>query len=188
MADQVPFEEVEWNNSGAPESRWEVDEQEDAPYEPGDEVHVYIVFAPDISIEEGTELIEREVLKGRTLNIQRKDTAGNAAAAIMTYEQQQRTAELSQIVSAEISEALEPHNSTQEEQEPKLPGMQEKAQTADISRAKQDTETTEGVTGEAAGRQAGVHTTAANLGRGIIIIAAVLVFLWTAYRRRTGKR
>ena len=188
MADQVPFEEVEWNNSGAPESGWEVKEQGNAPYEPGEEVHVYIVFAPGTSIEEGIALIEREVLESGTLDVSRRDTAGNAVAAIMTYEQQQKTKELSQIISAEISAAAELHDGAEGAKEPAAihPGEPGTKDTA--SRTKQDTEKLESVTEETAGKQNETHNAAAYLGRGMIIIAAVLVFLWMAYRRRSGKR
>lgn len=49
--------------------------------------HVYIVFSNEISIEQGIETIENEVLSGDVLRVARFDVRGHAAVAIVSSSQ-----------------------------------------------------------------------------------------------------
>lgn len=64
--------------------------------------HVYIVFAQDISIDEGVSLIQQSVLRGRTLEVTRRDVTGNAVVAIVTSGERAEIKELDVVIRIKV--------------------------------------------------------------------------------------
>lgn len=124
MAEEIEFTEVESGNSG-PETGLPVPEETEAEYEPGEMVHVYLVFDEETSIEEGIRLVEQQVLSGSKLDVRREDTTGNAVVAVMTREQQQQAEKLPEVESAEIDEAAELQETSGTETNGSLPDTTE---------------------------------------------------------------
>lgn len=56
---------------------------EDKGSEPGD-AHVYIAFQKEVSIDDGISTIQQQVLQGQTLDVKRRDDAGNAVVAVIS--------------------------------------------------------------------------------------------------------
>ena len=193
MAEQIPFTEVGSEGSGVPENAKEYTEVMEAPYEPEENVHVYITFLPEITPEDGISVIEQEILAGNSLQIERVDTAGNAVVAIMTYEEQQKAGELPQVASIKIMEAAEQHQDTSIGQEKESAREEEVSESEEkvpepeteysgtIQGAKSPEETaTEASTAE----QYENHSREKQSGFGmLVILIAALLFLLAGFRK-----
>ena len=72
--------------------------------------HIYIIFSEDISIEEGIESIEREVLSGDVLRVSRFDVRGHAAVAIVSLSQTRQIERLPEVRRVKVMEAHHPND------------------------------------------------------------------------------
>jgi hypothetical protein len=69
--------------------------------------HVYIVFADGTDIESGIALIEQQVLGGGKLEVNRKDTTGNAIVAVVESSVRKEIESLPEVSKVKINEAAE---------------------------------------------------------------------------------
>ena len=119
MAEQIDLQEVDSGHGGAAGRFGEVPQSETESSGMQEEMHVYIVFQPEVSIEEGIESIEQNVLDGAALFVSRRDVSGNAIVAIVTDRQQEQISKLAEVLSAEEDQKVELHSTEVEETEVK---------------------------------------------------------------------
>lgn len=114
---QTAFTKVSMTDNRADMINAEVAESVPEGYTDDQEVHVYIVFADGVSIDEGISAVESGALNGGSLNVLRRDDSGHAVAAVMTYAQEQKAESLRQVDSVKIETEKQTQSSTAENTE-----------------------------------------------------------------------
>ena len=77
--------------------------------------HIYVVFSDDISIENGIELIEDEVLSGEELDVRRQDESGHAIVCVVSSSQRAAISKKDYVLMVKVEGAAVPTTENEED-------------------------------------------------------------------------
>lgn len=196
MAERIDFEEVESGNSGASETGREVIDVPEDVLDRQDEIHCYLVFSEDVSVEEGIEIVSQKVSNEQELTIERTDTGGNAIVVILTPKQYKEVSELPEVKSikvieeAELTENALPENASEEnestgviEKESEVGGLATEYSTEEFETEEMTTESLTGSTTDSQKTYADGNAKELRIVA-IVVILIVLLVIYVQQKRR----
>ena len=145
--------------------------------------HIYVVFSDDISIENGIELIEDEVLSGEELDVRRQDESGHAIVCVVNSKQRAAISKKDYVLRVKVEGAAVPmtENSegdaseTDESTEAEEPEAVESAEAVESTEAEESTEASSVVSDDHVPAQNDISSFNGITIAAVLVLAAVCI-------------